>query len=362
MPTISLCMIVKNEERILRRCLDSVKDLVDEIVIVDTGSTDSTKKIATEYTDKIYDFEWVDDFSKARNYSFSKCSMDYIYVADADEYLNEENRFQFKVLKENLYPEIEIVQMMYETVSHDTVLNIYREYRPKLYKRLREFTWIDPIHETVRLDPVVFNSDIVITHEPETNHSGRDFSIFEKALARDGGLSENVSHMYALELYKCGSYSDFEKALPFFESINTLDDIFIRQYSSVVIAKCLRLNRDSSFEEYVMSALKSGMRDVSELNFELGEYYLENKRYFDASKFFNAAVYDSTPVLDIHTGGDHALRRLIDACEKVITQYDDIKKSAGPDVSMEQLVEDYKEIKEKYAKDLSNWKPPVETV
>ena len=69
---ISLCMIVKNEEKILTRCLDSVADLVDEIVIVDTGSTDATKKIAANYTDKIYDFTWVDDFSAARNFAFSK--------------------------------------------------------------------------------------------------------------------------------------------------------------------------------------------------------------------------------------------------------------------------------------------------
>ena len=62
--TISLCMIVKNEEKILRRCLDSLNGIYDEAIIVDTGSTDSTKAIAAEYTDKVYDFEWVYDFSK----------------------------------------------------------------------------------------------------------------------------------------------------------------------------------------------------------------------------------------------------------------------------------------------------------
>ena len=72
MVTISLCMIVKNEELVLARCLDTVCDLVDEIIIVDTGSTDSTKSIAARYTDKIYDFEWVNDFAAARNFSFSK--------------------------------------------------------------------------------------------------------------------------------------------------------------------------------------------------------------------------------------------------------------------------------------------------
>ena len=81
MITISLCMIVKNEERILARCLDSVKDLVDEIIIVDTGSADATKRIAAEYTDKIYDFTWIDDFSAARNFAFSKATGDYIYSA-----------------------------------------------------------------------------------------------------------------------------------------------------------------------------------------------------------------------------------------------------------------------------------------
>ena len=111
MVTISLCMIVKNEEAVLARCLDTVCDLVDEIIIVDTGSTDATKMIAGHYTDKIYDFVWVDDFSAARNFAFSKATMQYIYSADADEVLDEENRERFRLLKMNLLPEIEIVQM-----------------------------------------------------------------------------------------------------------------------------------------------------------------------------------------------------------------------------------------------------------
>ena len=78
MVTISLCMIVKNEEKILDRCLSTVADLVDEIVIVDTGSTDATKEIAAKYTEHIYDFLWVDDFSAARNFAFSKATCEYI--------------------------------------------------------------------------------------------------------------------------------------------------------------------------------------------------------------------------------------------------------------------------------------------
>ena len=71
-------MIVKNEEEVLARCLDCVLQFADEIIIVDTGSSDKTKEIASKYTDKVYDFEWCDDFSKARNYAFSKATMDYV--------------------------------------------------------------------------------------------------------------------------------------------------------------------------------------------------------------------------------------------------------------------------------------------
>lgn len=132
---ISLCMIVKNEEKVLARCLDSIADLMDEIIIVDTGSTDSTKEIAARYTDQIYDFEWVEDFSAARNFSFSKATRDYIYAADADEVLDEENRQRFRELKELLLPEIEIVQMKYcNQLSQGTAYNFDEEYRPKLYR------------------------------------------------------------------------------------------------------------------------------------------------------------------------------------------------------------------------------------
>lgn len=86
--SVSLCMIVKNEEEYLERCLESVRGKVDEIIIVDTGSTDKTRDIAREHTSKVYSFKWVDDFSAARNFSIQHATSDYILVLDADEYLD----------------------------------------------------------------------------------------------------------------------------------------------------------------------------------------------------------------------------------------------------------------------------------
>lgn len=89
---LSLCMIVKNEESSLKKCLDNIVTFVDEIIIVDTGSTDNTKNIGLEYSDKIYDFKWCDDFAKARNFSVSKASNNWILILDADEIIEEFNR------------------------------------------------------------------------------------------------------------------------------------------------------------------------------------------------------------------------------------------------------------------------------
>ncbi len=84
-PTISLCMIAKDEEKWIKNCIESVKPIVNEIIVVDTGSTDDTKKVAESLGARVYDFKWCDDFSQARNFSISKAKSDWILILDADE-------------------------------------------------------------------------------------------------------------------------------------------------------------------------------------------------------------------------------------------------------------------------------------
>ncbi|MGR3175666.1 MAG: glycosyltransferase, partial [Candidatus Scalindua sp.] len=84
-PTLSLCMIVKNEEKFLPTCLESIKDHVDEIIVVDTGSTDRTVEIARKHGAKVYHHPWENSFSKARNYSLKYATCDWILILDADE-------------------------------------------------------------------------------------------------------------------------------------------------------------------------------------------------------------------------------------------------------------------------------------
>ena len=96
--SMSLCIITKNEEKYLEKCLNSVKNIVDEIIIVDTGSIDKTKETTKKFNAKIYDFKWNDSFSEARNFSISKATKDWILVLDADETISEKDTIKIKNL------------------------------------------------------------------------------------------------------------------------------------------------------------------------------------------------------------------------------------------------------------------------
>ena len=91
MISLSLCMIVKNEEKVLPRILKPMKEIVDKILICDTGSTDRTKEIIREFTAEVYDFPWKNDFSAARNFISEKVSTDYWMWLDADDMITQEN-------------------------------------------------------------------------------------------------------------------------------------------------------------------------------------------------------------------------------------------------------------------------------
>lgn len=313
MVTISLCMIVKNEEKILERCLDSVADLVDEIVIADTGSTDATREIARRYTEKVYDFPWTDDFSAARNFVFSRATQEYIYSADADEVLSPENRERFRLLKETLLPEVEIVQMKYANqLQFNTVYNYDEEYRPKLFKRKRDFVWEAPIHETVRLEPVVYDSDIVITHLPQECHAKRDLANFQKHWRQGYRLPKRLLGMYARELLIAGDEEDFAQAAPVFleaAADNERDGEEMAQ-SCCVAARAARLAGDTvSFFKYTSKVIAE--EACSEICCEMGHFYEGLSDWEEAAIWYYNAVYETRPILALQSGGKESLEGLI---------------------------------------------------
>lgn len=338
MITITLCMIVKNEERVLARCLDSVADLVDEIVVVDTGSTDATKSIAAKYTDKIYDFIWIGDFAAARNFAFSKATMEYIYSADADEVIDAENRKAFLAMKENLLPEIDIVQMYYANqLSFGTIYNFDKELRPKLFKRRREFTWEGAIHEQVILSPVIYDSDIAITHMPEKNHKDRDIQAFMQLIEKGKTLNKRLHGIFAKELFISGEADDFMRARAFFKNScmeEQRDNDEIKE-AACVVARAARLAEDiPDFFKYAMKVI--ALEGCSEICMELGEYYLQLKDIDEAIIWFYNGAYETTSILDIRCNGVKAFDGLY-RCYHAL--------------GMEEQAEEYKQLAEKWCEE-----------
>jgi len=211
MITLTLAMIVKNEESVLERCLNSIAHIVDEIIIVDTGSTDQTVEIAQKYTSDIHHFKWIDDFSAARNHAFSKATKDYIMWLDADDYLTEDDQQKLLELKENFDTTIDVALLKYN-LAFDAFGNvIMSNYRERLMKRERNFKWEEPVHECITPAGNVRQFEIAITHgEKNRTHSSRNIDIYEKQTE----LTPRGTFYYARELH---THNRLEEAIRSFE-------------------------------------------------------------------------------------------------------------------------------------------------
>jgi glycosyltransferase involved in cell wall biosynthesis len=201
-------MIVKNEEPVIGRCLESVKDLVDEIIIVDTGSTDRTREIVSKYTDKVYDYEWKNDFAAARNYDFSKATKDYIMWLDADDVVFPKEKKKFLKAKKNIAVGTDVVMMIYEVEFDETGKVTQSFYRERLFRRERKFEWKGRIHESIDIydesegKNKITHAEVKISHQPilENKDKARNLRILEDMLAKGEEFTARDQNYYAIEL------------------------------------------------------------------------------------------------------------------------------------------------------------------
>lgn len=214
MGTISLCMIVRDEEDVLARCLESVSDLVDEIIIVDTGSTDRTIEIAGDYTDKVFNFTWIDDFAAARNYAFSFAACDYCMWLDADDIIAEADRKKFPALKNSLDGGVDVVMMPYYTGFDSEGRVTFSYYRERIVKNGAGMIWKGRVHEVIETRGKVMYSDCGITHSKlHPSDPDRNLRIFEKMLEQGESLDPRQQFYYGRELYYHRRYEEALRVL-----------------------------------------------------------------------------------------------------------------------------------------------------
>lgn len=286
--TISLCMIVKNEERSLERCLQSVQGKVGEIIIVDTGSTDQTKEIARRYTDRIYDFKWIGDFSAARNYALEFASSDYILHLDADETLEDPNNELIGKLDKDFY---------YIRIKNDLGTGLVLTHQfVRLFKNSPEIRYKGALHEQVQLDHNTHQYGYLSTVILHDGYKDDIIKSKQKAQRNEHILLQEIkNNPTAFNYYNLGmqyivaaQYNDALNALK--KSYTLANNYTFSQKVVLEIVKCLHeLGRYQEAVKVSMDAVEL-YENIPDFWYQLGLSYLEWGLLKDAEECFNKCL------------------------------------------------------------------------
>ncbi|HBV85547.1 MAG TPA: glycosyl transferase family 2 [Desulfosporosinus sp.] len=299
---ISLCMIVKNEALNLGRCLKSVSGIADEIIVVDTGSTDSTCEIARQYGAVIHHFLWNNNFSNARNASLELAHGDWILFLDADEELSPNSREILIPLIKNKAVEgffVKIINYLGKEGWIETVPDLVF----RLFRNKREYRFHGAIHEQI--------ADVILQKNPKAcyqiaenltiiHHGYLDEVIKEKdKKSRNLRLIEQeleinptnrlLQYHYGVELFRAERYS--EAARVFIQSATDIDPNTI--YLPKLIRYIVMAQQSSGQPQEALNTAALGLRlfpDYADLYFYTGLILLDLKRYSPARKAFLQAL------------------------------------------------------------------------
>lgn len=289
MATVSICMIVKNEEDVLGRCLESIEGMADEIIVVDTGSTDRTKEIASRFTERIYDFKWIDDFAAARNFAFSLAAMEYCMWLDADDLFLEEDCLAFKKMKKSLSPSVDVVMMKYNTGFDEKGNVTFSYYRERLIKNHAGMLWKGAVHEVIEPRGEIIYSECAVTHRKlHPSDPDRNLRIFEKLIADGKELDPRQQYYYARELYYHKRYSD---AAAVFEAFLDEGNGWLENK----IDACLHCSycrfEMGEWEQAVRILFRSFVYDSprAEICCEIGKLFMEKQQFVQAAYWYECA-------------------------------------------------------------------------
>ena len=290
MKKISLCMIVKNEEECLDRCLKSLKNLANEIIIVDTGSTDATKQIAKKYTSKVYDFAWVNDFSKARNFAFRKASCEYIMWLDADDYISPENYKKLINLKNQMDGKTDVYMLKYEIAFDEQNNSTFTYNRERIIKNNGTFIWEGAVHEVITPHGQIEYIDAAIKHlKKEHTNSKRNLKIYESLLKNGKTLNAREQYYYSRELYYNGQY---KKAITEINRFLKFDNAWIEDKLGALEIKAMcQLNLNKT--KLALNTLYlSFSLDAQRANFLclIGDIYLNQNKFKESIFWYKNAL------------------------------------------------------------------------
>lgn len=303
MAALSLCMIVKNEEKHLAKCLSSVKDVVDEIVIVDTGSTDKTLEIVKSFNANIFHFDWINDFSAARNFALSKCTGKWILYLDADEELNPNSVNELLNYKSRTPAG---VYCTIKSIGTSDVNGSVMRY-PRLFANFSGVEFVGKVHEQV-VDSLKKNKIPLIDSEIEIIHHG--YAIDEYSLKQK--KERNLSLLLSNENKKTNVY-DSLKLIQTLISLDKFDEAELRidklikskslaaNYLSLVLFYKAQIkfekNDLKSALEFALKSFKN-LKDKPELSYLIYLIFLRAENLNEALKYILFTVNTNKNFLD----------------------------------------------------------------
>lgn len=290
--SLSVCLIVKDEIDVISRCLSCVKKFADEIIVVDTGSTDGTLDEVKKFTDKIFCFDWIDDFSAARNFAFEKATCEYVMWLDADDIITDLNCRKIKELL--IDADFDLAFLPY-AAAFDGEVPTFVYYRERIFKRSGNYRFEGAVHEAVTPRGKLVYGDAVIYHKKiKQSEPFRNLRILQKRIARGIYLNEREKFYYGRELLFNGMYR---------ESIAILENFLTGDgWVENKIEACLNLYRAYSAigdkEKALNALLKSFVFDIprSEACCILGAH-------FEDKNSDNCAIYWYQRALECKTDG-----------------------------------------------------------
>jgi len=298
-PLLSLCMIVKNEEKVLKRCLDSVYGIVDEIVIVDTGSTDSTKEIALKYVDQVYEFEWTNSFADARNYAQKRANGEWILVLDADEYVDRESLQQLITILKNSKEDIDGYDVTIYNFMGTYGERVLQHNSTRIYRNAPNISYYRSIHEQLKKEGeeglitesipfIIYHSGYMVQTVKEKNKHDRNAPLLEKELSSsESGFDYfNLANEYI-------SKAEVEEALKYYLKAYKLKPDFRFNWVSMCVVQiilCLKYLERFHDALNVISDAENIYSETPDFKYLRGEIYYLQHRYDDALEVLTELV------------------------------------------------------------------------
>lgn len=308
---ISQCVIAKNEEDNIGYCLSHLKSVVDEQIVVDTGSTDKTVEIAKGLGAKVFHFEWINDFSAARNFALDKAKGDWIIFLDCDEYFSEESvpLIQETIIKHGENRNIEglTCELINIDASNNKIFATSKNISPRIFKRKRYLRYRKRVHEILQnvknnpVNPVItdVSDQLVVFHtgyseeaKKEKNKDERNLNLLNKEI-EENPYDSKWNLYYAKQLNSAGRHQEsLEYAYKAHEFMDA-DIVYDYYYSiySLIMFNMVSLNKPYIEVKNVFDEAVSKYPHFPDYYMSMATVALKDKKIDEAIDLFEKCIY-----------------------------------------------------------------------